>query len=94
MRKMDSFAANIYESSEGEPVMALEALDGKPDMPSLILKSDNNAVFCRTGDQFVRICDIDKNLLEKLRRQRKILVAEITIGGETNGYYADVKELN
>ncbi len=91
---MDSFAANIYESSEGEPVMALEALDGKPDMPSLILKSGNDAVFCRTGDQFIRIANIDGLLLEKLRRQKKILVAEISTGGETSGYYADVKELN
>lgn len=91
---MERFAANIFENREGEPVIALEALSGEPDMPSLVLKKGTEAVFYRTADQFIGIENMDLRMQERLRSAQKILVAEIDVNGETNGYYADVKELN
>lgn len=91
---MEHFNVNIFENRDGEPVIALEALSGRPDMPSLVLKHTAEAVFYRTSDQFIDIHDMDPEMQKKLRTVQKILVAEINANGETNGYYADVKELN
>lgn len=63
-------------------------------MPSLVLKTGTEAVFYRTADQFIGIENMDSRMQKRLRSTRKILVAEIDVNGETNGYYADVKELN
>jgi len=91
---MDSFATDLMESNEGEPFIAIDALSGTPEVPTLVLHSQTEGVFYRTGQQIIEVQNIAPEMYEKMREEPKVLIAEIDADGLSNAYYADVKTLN
>ena len=91
---MESFETDIMENGDGEPVIAIDELSGKPEIPTLVLRSENQGIFYRTAHQSVAVTNINPDVYAFLNEHQKILVAEIGQTGVTSTYYADVKKLN
>lgn len=91
---MDSFATNMMANNDGEPVIAIDALSGKPEIPTLVLRSEKEGIFYRTGHQIIEVQNIAPDMYEKIAEDQKVLVAEIGAEGLSAAYYADVTQLN
>ena len=92
---MDGFAVDLLEGHNGEePVIAIDALSGQPELPTLVLRSAGEGILYRNGEQFVEVMNINREAFDFLSREGKILIAEVTPEGVSSTYYADVKQLN
>ena len=91
---MPLFATHIIENDDGEPVIAIDALSGAPEMPSLVLNNGNKAVFYRSAEQCLDVSNMNAEMRGRLLSAQKVLIAEVGKDGHASGYYASVKELN